>query len=247
MRPPILAASILPHGWRDFLAPSGAVGIGADLATTTKAKSNPSAIAVVQQVGADFIVRLVIRFKTSDEDVLPLLLRKIIAELPAGVRVRKICIDATNERFFASAVKKQLAALAVVEPIVSSENAPVKGRDGELEKYETMSFKSYLGNLLINTLEDQHLLLPRAEWMRDDLRAVKRDRGGFAADVDADGNHADCFDAIKLALYALAGAGQGPAMSLPVQVGTFNTGHGDRPGVRGAIGRAINAVVKRLC
>lgn len=237
MRPPILASSIVPHGWRDFLAPSGAVGIGADLATTTQAKSNPSALALVQQAGADFIVRLVIRFKTSDHNVLPLLLRDLCA-LPHGLRVRKVCVDATNERFFAAAVKQQLAGTVVVEPVVSSENMEWRG--------EKMSVKSYLGNLLVNTMEDQHLLLPRAEWLRDDLRAVKRDRGGFAAEVDADGNHADCFDAIKLALYALAGAGGGPAMAEAVAVGSFGADRSERGGIRNTLARFFGSKPKRL-
>ena len=236
MRPPILASSILPRGWRDFLSHTGAVGIGADLATTTQAKSNPSALALIQQVGSDFIVRLVIRFKTSDHNVLPLLLRQLCA-LPHGLRVRKVCVDATNERFFAAAVKQQLAGTVVVEPVVSSENMEWRG--------EKMSVKSYLGNLFVNTMEDQHLLLPRAEWLRDDLRAVKRDRGGFAADVDADGNHADCFDAIKLALYALAGAGSGPAMASAATVGTFGNAKPERAGVRGVVGQMV-AAVKRM-
>lgn len=241
MRPPVLASSILPHGWRSLLAERGPVGIGADLATTTQAKSNPSAVALVQQVAADFIVRLVVRFKTSDHNVLPVLLRELCA-LPHGLRVRKVCVDATNERFFAAAVKQQLAGTVVVQPVVASENMEWRG--------EKMSVKNYLGNLLVNTMEDGHLLLPRAEWLRDDLRAVKRDRGGFAADVDADGNHADCFDAIKLALYALAGAGSGPAMSVPVQVGTFNNGPKPDRVAGGMLGRALSAVgaaIKRMC
>jgi hypothetical protein len=245
MRPPILATNVLPRGWRDFLAATGPIGIGVDPATTTKAKSNPTGVALTQKVGEDFIVRVVLRFKTSDGDATEQVVRELL-DLPHALRCRKVVIDATNERFFAIALKKKLAGKVVVEPVVSSENAPVRGRDVGLESYEKMTFKTYLGNLLVNTMEDGHLLLPREEWLRDDLRAVKRDRGGFAAEVDADGNHADCFDAIKNSLYALIGAGAGPAESVPAQVGTFGQGHGDRTGVRGPIGRMI-AAVKRLC
>ena len=70
---------VLPRGWRDLLVPKGPVGIGLDPGTTTKKTSNPTGLALIQQVGADYIARLVVRFKTSDPDV-------VILETPIAIR-----------------------------------------------------------------------------------------------------------------------------------------------------------------
>ena len=234
-QPAIFADDILPDGWQRLIAPTGACGLGIDPATTTKAKSNPTGLALLQRSGADFVVRLVLRFKSSDERVVPRIVRQL-ALLPHGLRLRKVCIDASNEKFFASGLKRDLAGTVVVQTVVSGESVQHLG--------ETYSYKTYLGNLLVNTLEDNHLLLPRAEWLRDDLRLVKRDRGGFTADPDADGNHADCFDAIKLGLFALVGAGSGPAMAAATPVGAF-AGKSDRPGILNAAARFLGLQTKR--
>jgi phage FluMu gp28-like protein len=83
-----------------------------------------------------------------------------------------------------------------------------------------MNFKQYLGNLLVNTLEDGHLLLPDDTWIRKDFRQVQRVKGNFHADPDEAGNHADGFDAVKLSLHALT-TGGGPAQATAAQVGSF--------------------------
>lgn len=228
---------ILPAGWRDVFKPTGRIGIGTDLGTTTKAKSNPTGVAVIQEDGRDLVARLVVRFKTADERVLPALLRQL-CQLPHGLRVRKVCADATNERFFVARIKRELAGLVVVEPVVASDGVEYGG--------EKMNMKTFLGALLVNTIEDGRLLLPRAEWLRDDIRSVKRDRGSFSADVDADGNHADCFDGLKLALFALRGLAAGPAVAAAAAVGTFGATPAGRSGVRGLVGRLIGHFTRRM-
>jgi phage FluMu gp28-like protein len=79
---------------------------------------------------------------------------------------------------------------------------------------EEMTYKSYLGNLLVNALEDRHLLLPADRWVRNDFRLVFKNKGSFDNEVDNAGHHADTFDATKLALHALTRAG-GPAWVMP--------------------------------
>ncbi|HMO03937.1 MAG TPA: hypothetical protein PKC67_02380 [Kiritimatiellia bacterium] len=203
---------VIPRGWKDLITPGDPVGIGVDLATTEKKKSNPSAIAVVQRVSNDFFARLVLRFKTSDPDITEALIRKA-HELPHGLRARKTCIDATNERFFATNLRRKLMGTAVVALVVSSESTTYLG--------EKMNFKTYLGNLFVNTIDDGRLALPPETWLEKDIRQVVRDRGMFDADVDEEGNHADSFDAIKLALHALIGTASGPVEAHAAPVGTF--------------------------
>lgn len=191
----------------------GQIGGGMDVATTTKAKSNPSAIAFTEKVGIDFVVRAAIRFKTDNPAISKAILLYAMERLKErSKRIRKFCVDATNERFFAAGLRDELAGRLWVEPVVSSETLEYLG--------EKMTFKSYLGNLFCNTINDGHLFLPQADWLRDDIRQVKEDRGTFVAEPDEDGNHADTFDAIKQSLHALNST-SGPAKANAAQVGTF--------------------------
>lgn len=216
------ASDILPADWRDPFAPDAPrVGIGMDVATTEKQKSNPSAIAVTQQVGMTYFVRLLLRLKTKD----PAVIRSLFAELlslPHGLRARMLCVDATNERYFATDLRSHLASRVPVELIVSSETTEYLG--------ERMTYKNYLGNLLINTLDDGYVALPAEDWLKRDLRQVKSERGTFTAEVEADGGHADCFDAIKLSIHALVGEG-GPATARAAGPGHYGLASA-RPGVR---------------
>ena len=202
---------VFPADWRSNVAEHGALGIGFDVATTAKQKSNPSSLTLLQQSGRDYVARLIVRFKTADPAVTEAIIREML-ELPHGHRVRRLCADATSEKFFVANLRKSLAGLVVVEPVVSSETMEYRG--------EKMTVKAYLGNLLVNTVEDGRLLLPNAKWLERDLRQVKRENGSFSADVDADGNHADAFDGLKLALFALVRSG-GPAAAAGAAVGGF--------------------------
>lgn len=210
----ISPAEVWPPNWKSKLT-DGPIAIGIDPATTTKAKSNPTGMAVTQRVGLDYVVRAVVRFKTDKPEVTEAVLNYAL-DLPNGLRARRVVILATNERFFAAAVRSKLAGTVVVELVIESEKTAYMG--------EEMIFKMYLGNLLVNTIDDGHLLLPRATWLRDDIRQVKRDKGGFSADPDENGNHADAFAGISASLHGLISGG-GPVTASAAQVGTF----GKRP------------------
>lgn len=195
------------------------LGMGLDIATTEKKKSNPSSLALIEQVKFDFVVRFLLRWKTKDPDVT----RGIITAMLQAIgprRVRKLSVDATNEKFFASDLKKDLGPMVPTELVVSSEKTKYLG--------EEMLFKVYLGNLLINTMEDGHLALADEVWIKEDFRLVKHDRGTFTVEVDSAGNHADSFDAVKLGLHSLIGAGGGPAVATAAQVGSYG-GQPSRP------------------
>jgi hypothetical protein len=178
----------------------GAVGIGADLATTTKATSNPSSVAIVERSGAEFIVRAVINWKTADPAVATERYRQIVGAVSnraVGGPARRFCLDATSERFFAQALRRDLAALIPVELVIASETIE---RPGEPEP---ITMKQYLGGLLVGELDDNHLWLPPERFLREDWRLVKKEKGAFVCEPDVDGKHGDTFDATKLAIQAL--------------------------------------------
>lgn len=50
--------------------------------------------------------------------------------------------------------------------------------------------------------------LPSSKYLDDDVGRVVRKAGSFDSTVGANGEHGDTFDAIKLALYGLTGAGE---------------------------------------
>lgn len=208
--------SILPAGWLNvFSREHPRIAIGVDPATTTKKKSNPTGIVVTQQVGLFYFQRLVIRMKTEDPEVVERLLKTIIAGLRSiGLSVRKVCIRATNERFFAVSLRKLLAGKSPVELLIESEKIIYLG--------VPMTVKVYLGNLVTNTIEDGYLPTPEAEWLKRDYRSVTKEKGSFEAEIIEDGGHGDCFDGGGAALHGLISKG-GPAKAEAMGTGTLRT------------------------
>lgn len=217
----ILVREAWPAGWRANLR-GGKIGVGGDIGTTTNAKSNPSAIAVTEQLGRDFWVRALVRFKCDDPDVWAAMLNQALI-LPEPMRVRRVCLDATSEKFFAAGQQKRLLGRVPVELVVASEKTEYLG--------EEMNFKVYTGNLLVNTCEDNRLAVPNEIWVRNDIRSVQREKGSFETPVGEDGGHGDCFDAVKLSLHALISGG-GPAEASAAAVGTFGGGWRQRLGLK---------------
>ena len=207
-------ADVLPANWTSFFSPTGLrIGIGVDPATTTKKKSNPTGISVLQQDGVMIWARLVLRFKTDDDRVTTALIRAIATGLPHGLKARKVCILATNERFYAGQLRRSLAGIVPVEAVIESEATQYLG--------EKMSIKAYLGNQLINTLEDGYSGIPDEAWLKADIRQVVRTAGTFDAEVDENGNHADAFCALGAGLHALRGRG-GRAVASATPVGSLS-------------------------
>ena len=218
----------LPDDWK-FLVGQGALGYGVDLATTTKRLSNPSALAVVEKVGLDFVVRLAVRWKTDKPAVTRAVIERAL-DLPRDRRARRLCIDATSERFFATDLQAALVGRVIVELVIASETAKYLGRE--------MSFKLYLGNLLQNAANDAQLVLPNATWLQQDLR--QPEGGTFIAEVDETGNHADCFGAISLAIHGLT-VGGGSVIAIPTKVSSLAQPRPVRTGIRGPIGTFVGA------
>jgi hypothetical protein len=197
---------------------NGQVGIGFDVATTEKEKSNPSSLTVIEKVGVDYVCRLIMRWKTKDpertRDTISRVL-EIVARRKEGGRARRLCIDATSERYFATDLRRALRKLVMVELVISSETIDYKG--------EEMTVKAFLGNLLVSTIEDGHIPLPSERWVKDDFRLVRRDKGSFLTEMDSAGNHGDSFDSTKLALHALTKRG-GVAWAEAAQLSEYSAG-----------------------
>ena len=204
----VFAEDSFPLGWRDLLT-DGPIALGYDVATTEDGMSNPSSLTIMEKVGADFLARLKIIWKTTDPDIARGMLREGL-ELGRDRRARRLCIDASNEKYYAVSVKKEFGGMVIVELVVSSETTTYGG--------EKMNFKTYLGNQLVNTMDDGHLILPESRYVKEDYRLVLRDRGGFATQTDSQGRHGDTFDSDKLALHGLISRG-GPARAEAVSVG----------------------------
>ena len=221
-RPIVRLEDVLPTGWIDtFSRDHRRIAIGVDLGTTTKDKSNPTAVAVGQQVGLMNFARVVLRFKNDDPAVLRALLLFILEGLRgAGLSARRLCIDATNERFFAVDLRREFAGKVPVELIINSEKTTYGG--------EEMLWKAYLANLFINTIDDGYLALPPGKWLQTDIRQTIKDRGTFVCDVLEDGGHGDCHRALENMLHGLVAKG-GPVEASPLPVGSYRAGRGVDP------------------
>lgn len=208
-----------PDDWKCLLG-DGPIAVGVDPATTTKKLSNPTGIVVTQREGLDYIVRAAIRFKTNDPAVTRAFIDLAI-NLPGNRRVRRVVILATSERFFATDERSRLAGKVPVELVIESEKTSYMG--------EEMTFKLYLGNLVVNTFNDNQLAVPNAVWLRNDLR--QPEGATFNADPDENGNHADAFCALGASLHGLISAG-GPATAAAVPLSSIGAPPVLRPGLK---------------
>lgn len=215
----LLASEAVPPHWARHLR-GGPVGLGYDVATTVKKESNPSSITVLEDYAGTYWTRLVVRFKADDPEVAALLLSSILAPiLPA--RRRRLCIDATNEKYHARSIQRRFRSLLPVELVTSSEAVDFEG-----ERY---NYKQLLGELYVSLFEDGRITLPAEEWLLRDHRLVRRHAGSFATEVDEAGNHGDTFDSGKLAYWGLRRGGSVRAAAVPL--GAYQSPAGGRPGL----------------
>ncbi len=181
----------------------GPVGIGVDLATTENETSNPTSVTVMERGGAELIAPLTLVWKTNDPAIAKERFRRVVETVNArkdGGRARRMAVDATNERYFATEVQRELAALVPVELVVGSETVELPGE-------EPITKKALLGNQLVAVFDDNQITVAPERYIKTDMRLVKRDRGSFSAEVGPGGEHGDTFDSHKLALHALDSTG----------------------------------------
>lgn len=181
-----------------MVSPTNPVTLGVDWATTEKAVSNPTAVAVVEREGANLIVRAVLVWKTADPDLAEDRLARIVRTIHAregGLRVRRLAQDATSEKYFCERIKKSLRGLCPVENVVGSESVDRPGG-------ERINMKQLRSSMYVAALEDNQLTLPPERYLREDHRLPKREKGTFICEANGAGMHGDTFDAASLGVYA---------------------------------------------
>jgi hypothetical protein len=225
----------IPRDWTRVLG-NGPLGLGLDLATTEKETSNPSSVTLMEKAGPLYVQRLVVRWKTSREEVTRAVLAVIFADLQlAKHRAMRLCVDATNERFFAQALAKHFSKFCPVQLVIASEKIEVGG--------EAYDYKTYTGNLYVNTFADALMRLPDARWLKEDHRLVSKAAGRFVATVDPSGAHADTFSSGCLARLALEGRGRAEASGAAVGAGAAKSAFPN--GLKNPLGR-LAAAARRL-
>jgi len=115
----------------------------------------------------------------------------------------------TNERYFAQRVRKELGAMVPVECVVASETIERPGAN-------PMTMKQFMAGCWLAELDDNHLLLPPEQSVREDWRLVKKEKGQPVCEPDANGKHGDTFDSAKQSVYALMPSG---IATMPVAFG----------------------------
>jgi hypothetical protein len=204
-------SSITETGRMPVLHGNLKIGIGFDVATTTKGKSNPSVVSIMEEHGPEWIVRARFIWKTKDPETVNQRLKSILDTLERrGIRPRGLAQDATNERYFAEHIRQLFRSRVPVISVVASEAVNKPGLD------KPTNWKEYLGNQLVAKLDDNNLTLPPDEYTRTDYRLVMKDRGRFVCEPNDQGMHGDCFDADKLAGHALTARSSGN-MALAVE------------------------------
>jgi hypothetical protein len=193
----------------------GKVGIGFDVATTTHDISNPSSVTITEQAGIERYARLICVWKEKKPQVARERLRELIRVVehrPEGGRARRLCIDASNERYFAEETADIFRALIPVELVTAGVSVQPPGYR------EATNYKTWLGDTYSTAVNENHYSLPADEYIKRDQRAVWKNAGRYECTPEPDGKHGDTFDSSKLAEHALNEWGE-PGHIKPVQRG----------------------------
>jgi len=202
----------IPLEWAALLG-SGPVTLGHDIATTTKGTSNWSTLAVMEHVSPLYIVRLLARWRTGKPEHNLDLLDAVISDIEAtGRRPKRLCVDASNEKYHAARIRTFFMGRVPTELVVAGERTDWRG--------ESYDFKTLLGDLYSAAFEDNFMALPAGQWIIDDHRLVGKEGSRFVTELGKDGGHGDAFDAGKLAYWGqLSKIDLPPGSVRAVQVG----------------------------
>lgn len=196
----------------EHIDPKARVGLGFDVATTTKGTSNPSVLSLVEEHGPEWIVRARLVWKTKDPEIANERLDGVIdlvARRPGG-RAVALAQDATNEKYYAEDNRKRLRRKLPVILVVASEGVDKPGLD------KPVNYKEFTGEALVAKLDDNNLTLPPDTYTRQDYRLVMKDRGRFVCEPNDQGMHGDTFDGDKLGGFALKNGGSGRTIVPPM-------------------------------
>jgi hypothetical protein len=187
----------IPTSWTDRLKEGRPITLGYDVATTTKALSNPSSVAVLMDDGPEYAVPLLLRWKASEDWIHHAVIDCVLADIAgANCRAQALGVDATSEKLFAAALRNRLAGIVPVVLCVFSEKVDLFG--------EEMLMKTAGCGLYVGDFEDNRMGLPNVEWVLADHRLVKDLKGTYHFEEDKEGNHADSFAAAMLARYVMS-------------------------------------------
>jgi hypothetical protein len=191
----------------------GRIGGGFDVATTTDETSNPSSLTVTEQLGIERFARGVFVWKTKKPQIARHWMKLVIdavKERKNGGAMRRLCIDASNERYFAEETADELGGYVPVELVIAKVAVQPPGYT------EPTNFKTWLGDMYCAAVNENHYALPSAEYIKIDHRLPVKDRGTYDCVPNMAGMHGDTFDSGKLAEYALAAPGAALGASVPM-------------------------------
>jgi hypothetical protein len=194
---------------RDHLAPDLATGIGFDVATTSKGLSNPSSLTVTQRSGVEYVSPLNALWRTADPSLARERLRLAVECCRAkGADLRRLAIDATNERYFAEETRQRFLGLVPVVLVVAGETVEPHPAGYDASR-GGVNYKTWTADLYCAEIADNHYTLPPEHYFKKSHRLVVKSGGRYECEVDTDGDHGDTFDSGKLAQYALVAGGGG--------------------------------------
>ena len=160
-----------------------------------------------QRIDGRYATKLILSFKSKD----PKKPKGILRELATRLKAKAVAIDATSEVYWATEVREELEGVCDVILVKNSEKLEVMG--------ERVLYKTYLGQLLVNAIDESQIDVPNDFNVKDDFRLVKKMKGGFDNSLDAaTGRHGDLFDGTKLSLHAII-EGTEEAKADAVQIG----------------------------
>ena len=190
----------------------GEVGVGFDIATTTKETSNPSSVTVTERNGTERSQRLVVLWKEKKPQIVRERLRQIfdaIADRPKGGRAKRFCILAQSERYFAEETSDELAGVVPTTLVIESVAIQPPGYA------KPTNYKTYLGDIYSAAVNDNHYAMPPSEYLKRDQRMTVKNAGRFECDPEPDGKHGDTFCSGEAAEFALMGMGEPGYDSVP--------------------------------
>lgn len=204
---------------------NGPVGIGVDVASTTGATSNPTSVSVMERVGQERPIRLIVCWKEKREAMQRERLREIlrvVRERRSGSPAQKLCIDGSNERLFAEGTATELRGIVSVDVIVASETVePVP------PGYEKtgVNYKTYTGDRYAMSVNEGRVPLPSHEYVKQDHMLPIKDAGRYVCTPEPNGMHGDTFDSSKLAELSLDRRSTGIDPNTCATAGLRSTNH----------------------
>jgi len=185
--------------------------LGLDVASTEGKKSNPTSLSLAAQPGLKLVVPWTMWWKTSDPDITTERVCSVIGGLlRLGVKIRRLCIDASGDRLFARSLAKVVMSRfgIPVSLCIATEAIVYLG--------DKVSLKYLQGHRLSSAVEGGQAELPFSRYMYDDFMRVSKAGGSYECSLGTNGEHGDTFDSVKQAQHGFYSAGRAEAEGVAV-------------------------------